>query len=55
MDWNIPPPTYDTAQWVPGPVVEPVVEGVEALLGQILGRPIVEVGIELVNDRFEPG
>ena len=39
----------DPAQRVPGPVVEPVVEGVETLVGQVLGRSVVEVGIELVN------
>ncbi len=46
---------YNAAQRVPGSVVEPVVEGVESLLCQVLGRPIVEVGIELVNHRLEPG
>jgi hypothetical protein len=45
----------NAAQRVPGPVVEPVVEGVESLLCQVLGRPIVEIGIELVNHRLEPG
>ena len=40
------------SQWIPCPVVEPVVEGVEPLLGQVLGGAVVEVGIELVDHRL---
>jgi hypothetical protein len=46
--------TYNSAQRIPGPIVEPVVEGVEALLRQVLGGPVVEIGIELVNHGLEP-
>ena len=42
-------PADDPAQRVPGAIVEPVVEGVEALLGEEPGRPVVEVGVELVD------
>ena len=39
----------DPAERVPGAVVEPVVEGVEALLGEEARRAVVEVGVELVD------
>lgn len=35
--------TDDAPQWIPGPVVKPVPEVVEALLGEKLGHSIVEV------------
>lgn len=42
----------DTAERVPGSVVEPVVERVEALFGEELGGAVVEIRIELVDDRL---
>lgn len=45
--------TDDAAQWIPRAVVEPVVEVVETFLGEKLGRPVVEVRIELVDDALE--
>lgn len=45
---------YDPTQGVPGPVVEPVVEVVEALLGQEPRRAVVEVRIELVDHALVP-
>ena len=39
----------DTSQWVPGPVIKPVVEAVEALLCEKPRCPVVEVGVKLVN------
>lgn len=45
--------TNDPAERVPGPIVEPVVETVEPVFSQVLGRPVVEVGIELVDDTLE--
>ena len=44
----------NTSERIPGPVIKPVVEGVEALLRQVLGGSIVEVRIELMNHRLEP-
>ena len=46
-------PSDDTAQWVPGTVVKPVVEVVETLLCQETGGAVVEVGIELVDHTLE--
>ena len=43
----------DPTEWVPGTVIEPVVERVEAFIWEILGGAVVEVGIELVDDWFE--
>ena len=42
----------DATKRVPGAVVEPVVEIVEALSGEVLSGAVVEVGIEFVNDRL---
>ena len=47
-------PPNDPAERVPCSVIEPVVEAVEALLGQELGRSEVEVRIKLVNDTLKP-
>ena len=44
----------DAPQGIPGAVIEPVVEIVEAFLRQILGGAVVEVGVKLMNDRFKP-
>ena len=44
---------YDATEGVPGAVVKPVVEVVETLLREELGRSVVEVWIELVNDALE--
>lgn len=43
----------NTTQRVPCPVVEPVVEVVEALLSQVPGGPVVEVRVELVDHALE--
>ena len=42
------------AQRVPGPVVKPVQEVVEAMLHHVGCGPVVEPGIELVDDALEP-
>ncbi len=39
----------DPPQRIPSAIVKPIVKAVEALVGQILGGPVIEVGIELVN------
>lgn len=39
----------DTAEWVPGAVIEPVMERVETLFREIFRRAVVEVRIELVD------
>ena len=44
----------DAPQGIPGAVIKPVVEIVEAFLRQILGGAVVEVGVKLMNDRFKP-
>lgn len=43
----------DSAKRVPGAIIEPVEKVVEAIFGQMMRRPVVEPGVELVNDRFE--
>ena len=39
---------------LPGPVIEPVVEGVESILCQKLGGSVVEVRVKLMNHGLEP-
>ena len=46
-------PSDDPPEGVPCSVVKPVVEAVEAFLGQELGRSEVEVGIKLVDHALE--
>ena len=46
-------PSNDPAEGVPCSVVKPVVEAVEAFLGQKLGCSEVEVGIKLVDHALE--
>ena len=45
--------TNDTAKWIPGTIIKPVVEVVESLLRKEASRSIVEVRIELVNNTLE--
>ena len=40
----------DPPQGVPGEVIKPVPELIEAVLGQELSHPVVEVGVKLVDD-----
>ena len=40
----------DAPQWVPGALVEPVEEVVEAVRHHVIGRAVVEPRVELVND-----
>lgn len=42
------------SQGIPSTVIEPVVEVVEALLGQELCSAVVEVRIKLVDDGLKP-
>lgn len=43
----------DTPQGVPGPVIKPVVEAIEALFSEESRRPVVKVRIKLVDDALE--
>ena len=43
----------DPTKRIPGAIIEPVVELVEALLCQEAGGAVVEVGIELVNNALK--
>ena len=42
----------DASERIPDTIVEPVVERVEAFVGQKLGRSIVEVRVKFVDDRL---
>lgn len=43
----------DPSEGIPGSLVEPVVEGIEALFGEKLCRAIVEIRIKLMDDALE--
>ena len=45
--------TDDTAQGIPGAVIEPVEEVVGSGPGKVLGGSVVEPGIILVNDLWK--
>ena len=44
----------DPTKGVPGSVIKPIVEIVEALFCEVLCCTVIEVGIKLMNNRFEP-
>lgn len=39
----------DTAKWIPGPIIKPIVEAVESFFSKILSGSKVEIRIKLVN------
>lgn len=43
------------AQRVPGTIIEPVVEVVEAFVCEVFRGAVVEVRVKLVDHRFKPG
>ena len=42
--------TNDSAEWIPGHIIKPVVKCIESFLNQIFGCSVVEVGIKLVDN-----
>ena len=46
--------THNTTQRLPGTVIEPIEEVIEAVLDHVCRRPVIEPRIEFVNDGFEP-
>ena len=46
--------TNNPAQRVPGSVIKPVVEWIEPVVRQVFGRPVVEVRVKLMDNRFKP-
>ena len=46
--------TNDPAQRVPGSVIKPVVKRIEPVIRQVFGRPVVEIRIKFMDNRFKP-